>query len=213
MRTLTSEQVETLFEASTDDRFRPLWVTLVTTGLRLGEATGLQWSDIDLDGARLTVRRALQRQRGAGLVLVEPKTSRSRRTLHLSAVTVAALREQRHRQTLERLAADVWNDRGLVFSTTTGNPIDPPFVSLRLGRALRKAGLPRVRVHDLRHTFATLMLARGVHPKVVQEMLGHSTITLTLDTYSHTTPALHLEASRQMDTLFGGQVAALVAVT
>jgi integrase len=159
---------------------------------------------VDLGGGRIVVQRALQRQRGNGLVFVEPKSTHSRRTVYLSSVAIAALREPHRQQTAERLAAGpAWQDFGLVFATSTGTPIDPPWVSHQLGRAIARASVPRVRVHDLQHTAATLLLARGVHPKVVQEMLGHSTISITLDTYSHTTPALHAEAATHMDALFG----------
>src|SRR5262249_50312158 len=102
------------------------------------------------------------------------------------------------------LMGDEWRDNGLIFPDAHGRPIDPARISNALHRALERAGLPRVRVHDLRHTAATLLLARGVHPKVVQEMLGHSTISLTLDTYSHSTPTLHAEAASHMDGLFAG---------
>lgn len=203
MQTLTAEQVRQLFESTADDRLHALWVLLITTGLRLGEATALRWEDIDLNSNRLVVRRALQRQKGVGLVFVEPKTQRSRRTVHLAVGTVAALREHRRRQVEGRLAAGpLWEDQGLVFCNLTGGPLSPSQVDKEFHRAVDKAGLPRLRVHDLRHTAATLLLAKGVHPKVVQEMLGHSTITLTLDTYSHVLPALHAEAAAQMDALF-----------
>jgi integrase len=206
MRTLDAAQVQQLFESSRDGpgaRWHALWVLLATTGLRLGEATGLMWSDIDLGAGTLTVKRALQRQRGAGLVLVEPKTKRSRRTVHLASGTLETLREHRRRQAEARLAAgSLWQDRHLVFCTTWGSPLDPAHINKQFHRALAHAGLPLLRPHDLRHTAATLLLQRGVHPKVVQELLGHSTITLTLDTYSHVAPALHAEVANHMNALF-----------
>lgn len=138
-----------------------------------------------------------------GLVIVEPKTERSRRTIHLAAGTVEVLKEHRRRQIEERLAAGpLWEDQGLVFCNLTGKPLDPGTMSAVLHRALQKAELPAIRVHDLRHTAATLLLTQGVHPKVVQELLGHSTITLTLDTYSHVAPALHVEVATRMNALF-----------
>jgi integrase len=204
MKTLNEREVRQLFESSEEERFHALWVVLATTGIRLGEALGLKWDDADLSSGRLTVRRCLQRQRGKGLVFVEPKTSRSRRTIHLAPGAISALtRHKRVVQAQERLrAGEVWQEHGLVFATEIGRPLEGSHVNQRFHRALMGAGLPDLRVHDLRHTAATLLLTRGVHPKIVQEMLGHSTITLTLDTYSHVAPALHAEAALQMETLF-----------
>jgi integrase len=181
-----------------------LWVVLATTGLRLGEALGLTWEDVDFKQGKLAVRRALQRQRGIGLVLVEPKTAHSRRTVYLAPGSLEVLTDHRRVQAQERLmAGSSWNStHNLVFSTTDGRPIEGGRVSWAFHRALRVAGLPRIRIHDLRHTAATQLLERGVHPKVVQEMLGHSTITLTLDTYSHVVPGLHAEVAQHMQKLF-----------
>ena len=203
MQTLNEDEVRRLFEASVEDPMHALWVLLATTGLRLGEALGLKWDDLDSQGGRLAVRRALQRQRGAGLVFVEPKTGKSRRTVHLAAGTIRVLSEHRQRQRRARLRnGTTWQEGNLVFCTESGLPLEGGQVSWRFHKALEAAGLPRIRVHDLRLTAATLLLTRGVHPKVVQEMLGHSTITLTLDTYSHVAPALHAEAAAEMEALF-----------
>lgn len=205
MSTLTAEQLAVLFDATADHHLHALWVLLATTGLREGEALGLQWPDLDLDRNRLMVRRSLQRQTGVGMVLVEPKTSRSRRTVHMSRVAVEAMSRHRIRQRELRLAmGPEWQDGAdLVFRTKFGRPVTAKWVNDAFRRALTEAGLPRIRVHDLRHTAATLLLTKGVHPKVVQEMLGHSTVTLTLDTYSHVTPSLHQEAADQMDAMLG----------
>jgi integrase len=204
MKTLNEQEVRLLFESSEEDRFHALWVVLATTGIRLGEALGLKWDDVDLNSGRLTVRRCLQRQRGKGLVFVEPKTARSRRSIHLAPGTVSALtRHKRGVQAQERLrAGEVWQEHGLVFATEIGRPLEGGYVNERFHRAIAAAGVPDLRVHDLRHTAATLLLTRGVHPKIVQEMLGHSTISLTLDTYSHVAPGLHAVAATQMETLF-----------
>lgn len=165
---------------------------LGTAGLRIGEALGLRWSDIDLEEGRL-VRRALQRQRGRGLVFVEPKTARSRRLVYLSEVAVEALREQRAR-----------SNGGLVFVNRNGEPQESGSVTDALKVALDRAGLPRIRVHDLRHTTATVLLEAGAHPKLVQELLGHSTVALTLNIYSHLTAGLSGEAARTMDRVVRG---------
>jgi integrase len=148
------------------------------------------------------VRQALQRQRGKGLVFVQPKTARSRRTIVLSRLAIAALREHRDRQAFARRAAAAqWEERGLVFCDYFGAPLDPNYQTTTFKNALRDADLPQLRFHDLRHTAATLLLSQGVHVKLVSEMLGHSTITLTLDTYSHLIPAMHGDAAAAMDAV------------
>ena len=203
MHTISEQQVGRLFQASRGHRLRALWVLLATTGLRLGEARGLLWSDIDFAGGRLVVNRALQRQTGAGYVFVEPKTARSRRTVYLAPGTISVLIEHRRRQVEDQLAAGPeWNKTGLVFTTSVGRPVDGTWAIKWFHRALEGAGLPRIRIHDLRHTAATHLLRRGVHPKVVQELVGHSTISLTLDTYSHVAPALNAEVASHMQVLF-----------
>lgn len=211
MRPLTPTETQTLLRSTADDRLHPLWVLLVTTGLRIGEASGLHWADIDLANGTLAVRHSIQRQKGKGLVLSDLKTKRSRRTIHLAPSVLRALREHRKRQNEERLRrgpkwkeqlGPEWQDRDLVFCSRSGGPIEPATVWRAFHRALTRADLPLIRVHDLRHTAATYMLVLGVHPKVVQELLGHSTVTLTLDTYSHVLPALHKEAANLMERLF-----------
>jgi integrase len=178
-----------------------LWVVLGTTGLRVGEALGLGWVDLQLDDRRLFVRRGLQRRRGGGYDFVEPKTVASRRMVMLSQLAVEALHRHRARQRAEQESADRWCDSGLVFCRADGDPMDGSRVLIRLHRALAIAGLPTIRVHDLRHTDATILLTAGIHPKVVQEMLGHSTIGATLDIYSHVAPALHSAAAAHFDSV------------
>ena len=203
MKTLSEDEVKRLFAATEGQRLHALWVLLTTTGLRLGEAVGLKWEDIDFENERLFVRRALQRQRGRGLVFVEPKTARSRRTVYFPPGTSDALRSHRRLQAEERLQQGTyWQDNDLVFCRVDGRPLEATNLIPVLHRALKAAGLPQIRIHDLRHTAATLHLARGENPKVVQELLGHSTITLTMDTYSHVTPALHAAAAAKMQALF-----------
>jgi integrase len=203
LRVLNEDQLRHLIQGTQGERLHPLWVLLATTGLRLGEALGLKWDDLDPKSGRLTVQRALQRQRGAGLVFTEPKTGKSRRTVHLAPSTIRTLIEHRQRQIEERLSkGPAWWDFNLIFCTEEGRPFESGQVSWRFHKALTRIGLPQMRLHDLRHTAATQLLTRGVHPKVVQELLGHSTITLTLDTYSHVSPALHAQVAQQMESLF-----------
>lgn len=204
MRVLTQGQVGALLDATRDHPAHALYVLAVTTGMRQGELLGLRWEDVNLDAGKLAVRRALQRQNDAGLVFVEPKTTRARRTIVLSRRAVAALGQHRARQNERRLLAGLdWRDLGLVFCNATGGPLDPSWQRMGFYAALKDAGFPTIRFHDLRHTAATLLLGQGVHPKVVSEMLGHATITLTLDTYSHLVPVLHEQAAAAMDTLLG----------
>ena len=203
MKTLTREQVQILLDATSQDRLHGLWATLALLGLRVGEAVGLKWSDVELTAGRLTVRRTLQCQKGVGLVFAEPKSQRSRRTIPLRGPVLEALREHRRRQLAERLQLGPrWTDEDLVFCSTTGGRLDPGNVYESLQRRLKRASLPKVRVHDLRHTAATLLLEAGVGLKEVSDMLGHSTITLTANTYCHVTPAMREDAAEKMAALF-----------
>ncbi len=204
MKVLSREQTNVLLDTTRDHPAHAFYVLAVTTGMRQGELLGLRWKDVDLDGGKLGVSQALQRQNGQGLVFVEPKTARSRRTIMLSRRAVDALRHHRTRQLEQRLLIGPdWRDQGLVFVNATGGPVDPSWQRAVFYAALSDAGLPAIRFHDCRHTAATLLLTQGVHPKVVSEMLGHTTITLTLDTYSHLVPAMHEQAAAMMDTLLG----------
>jgi integrase len=204
MTALNPQELLRLFDHTRGERLQAMWVLLGTSGLRLGEALGLGWEDLDLVAGRLVVRRTLQRRRRAGLVFGTPKTPTSRRTVLLCGLAVQALRVHRSRQGQLRAAADNWCDSGLVFTNTTGGPLEPSFALHDLHRSLDRAGLPRIRVHDLRHTTASLLLVAEVHPKIVQDMLGHSTVLTTLDTYSHVMPTLQAEAIRRLDFLLAG---------
>ena len=206
MQTLTREQVQTLLSSSNGTRWQALWSLLVSTGLRLGEATALRWNDLDLRHGTVVIQRSVQRQREVGLVYVEPKTRSSRRTVLLPPGVVQALHGHKTLVLQQRLmAGSGWHEQDLVFPSLSGGPIDPARVNQALHTALHKAGLPLLRVHDLRHTAATPLLEAGTHPKVVQDLLGHSTVAMTLDLYSHVTPRIQQEATMRMqELLFGG---------
>ncbi len=205
MKVLTPEQVNAFLAATTDHPMHALYVLAITTGMRAGELLGLKWGDIDFEAGQLNVRRALQKQNEHGLVFVTPKSARSRRTIVLSQRAVEALRAHHDRQAfLRKQLGDEWQDQELVFPTLKGGPHDPGWQRQVFYAALDKAGVPHIRFHDMRHTAATLLLGRGVHPKVVSEMLGHSTIGLTLDTYSHLLPAMHQQAAAAMDAILAG---------
>ena len=173
------------------------------TGMRRGEALGLQWSDIDLEAGRLSIQRSLVPAAGE-VIVSEPKTAKGRRSIALDPGTVDILRRQARRQLDDQVAAGEAYSASdeYVFTDELGGPLDPDRVSKCFNTAVRKAMLPRIRLHDLRHTHATLALQAGVHPKVVQERLGHSTIAITLDIYSHVIPAMQEEAA----TLIAGLV-------
>jgi integrase len=208
VRALDADGVARLLAACAGDDLGPLITVAVLTGLRLGELLGLQWDDVDLERGELRVLRAVQRVRGRGLVVVPPKTAASRRLVPLPPQAVAALRTQRRQQAAARLAAGpAWAEGAWVFTSALGRPLDPSEVTRRFQRLLQAAGLPRLRFHDLRHTTATVLLGAGVHPKVVASLLGHSTIQVTLDTYSHVTPSLAQQAAEVLGTLVANKMA------
>jgi integrase len=171
-------------------------------GLRPGEALGLHWRDVDLEAAQLAVRVALHRVEGQ-LQVDELKTDRSRRVIPLPDIAVAAIRAHRARQLEERLVAgELWQERGLVFTNATGRPMAEEVVARAFKRALARAGLPDMRFYDLRHTCASLLLAQSVQMRVVMEILGHSQIAMTMNTYSHVTAQLERDAAKSLDALF-----------
>ena len=197
---LTPVQVKTLFEAAKGDRLESLYVLAVTTGLRQGELLGLKWDDVDMEAGTLQVRRTLTTAKG-GPVLSAPKTKASRRTVKLSKTALEALRSHLTRQLedIDRVGS-LWRENGLIFASEVGEPLDRREISTRRFKPLlERAGLPRVRFHDLRHTCATLLLSKNVNPKIVSEMLGHATIAITLDTYSHVLPTMQESAAKAME--------------
>ena len=164
---------------------------------------GLQWSSIDLESGRLTVRQSLQRIDGE-YALVPPKTAQSRRSIMLPAFAVAALRAHRDRQAFERTrAGERWEDRDLVFTSPTGHPLHGATVTRRFQKLLAEAGLERMRFHDLRHSCASLLLAQGVPLSSIMDVLGHSSITTTRNVYAHLGDELRSEAARAMDAAIG----------
>jgi integrase len=201
---LDANQAQRLIEHTREDRLGPLFAVAIYTGLRQGELLGLRWPDLDLEAGALAVRQAVQKVDGAWQ-FVEPKSERSRRTLPLPPQAVAALREQKARVREARaVAGSRWVEWGLVFPSTLGTPLDASNVTHRLQAALLDAGLPRQRFHDLRHCCATLLLSQGVPARVVQEVLGHSQVSLTLGTYSHVMPTMLQEAATAMNRALGG---------
>lgn len=196
MATLTAEQARTFLDAAAGERLEALYVLARTTGMRQGEMLALKWHDVDLDDSSLQVRANLQNLGGVYRI-VEPKTQSSRRRIALPTMTVEALREHRVRQERERSqASEGWEDNDLVFPNTVGRPLDGMnLMKYWFLPLLRRAGLPRIRFHDLRHTAATLLLAQGINVKVVSEMLGHADASITLRVYAHVMPHMQQQAA------------------
>jgi integrase len=211
MQVWSAAELATFLGQLQGDKLETAILLGATTGMRRGEVLGLRWSDVDLDAGRLAVRQTLSAPRNPDTgqhvpVFEQPKTKRSKRSVPLPAQTVAALQAHRKEQARERLLVGAgWQDHGLVFAEPDGQPIHPDRFRKRFEIRVRRSGLPPIRFHDLRHTYATLALQAGVHAKVVSEILGHASIGITLDTYSHAVPGLQEQAAETVAALvFGG---------
>lgn len=205
MKWLTAEQVRTLFDGLEDDPLRAIYVLAVATGMRQGEILGLRWQDIDWDAPAIRVMVKLVRA-PEGFVLEEPKTKKSRRRIVLPEIVVAELKAHRVREAERLLAIGIGlSDDRLVFTDKYGEPIYGAHLTERHFKPLlARLDLPTLRFHDLRHTAATLLLEQGVHVKVVSEMLGHASVNITLDRYSHVIPTIQEEAARKMNSVLTG---------
>jgi integrase len=196
MNAPTPEQMHAIMNAAASHRLYALFVLAVSTGMRQGELFGLAWDDFDLDAGTVFVQRSLEEIQGK-FRLKEPKSAAGRRRIELPAVAVQAMREHRKRMLAEGHIG------GPVFCDCDGGYLRKSnFIRREFHPLLAAAGLPHFRFHDLRHGHATMMLALGANPKVVQERLGHSQITLTLDTYSHVLPTVQREAADRIDAAF-----------
>lgn len=201
---LDPDQARAFVKAIEGTRFEALFAVTLALGLREGEILGLRWQDVDLERGTLTVRYQLQRIEKK-LTLTEPKTARSCRMLALPAIAVKALRAHQMRQERDRqFAGKRWQETGMVFTTSIGTMLDARNMLRDFYGITRKpdSGLQKLRFHDLRHSAATLLLMQGAHPRVVMDLLGHSSIALTMNTYSHVIPAMQREAANQMDAIF-----------
>lgn len=204
IRSFTPDEARTFLKTIKGDRLEALFSVALSLGLRQGEALGLRWQDVDFEARTLRVIYALQRIEGR-LQLVEPKTERSRRVLPLPETVHSALRSHRSRQLEERLAlGSCWKETGLVFTSTIGTPLEPRNVVRKFHALLKKAGLPHSRFHDLRHSCASLLLAQGVPARTVMDVLGHSQISLTMNTYAHVMPAMKQDAMDLMESILAG---------
>jgi integrase len=201
MRTWNAHELRAFLDHVADDRLFAAWLLLATTGMRRGEALGLHWRDVSLDRARLSVRQALVLV-GNEPALQEPKTAKGRRSIPLPPETVAALKAHRVAQAQEQLALGPdYATSDLVFRRIDGKWVHPTALSRRFEALVRQTSLPEIRLHDLRHTFATLALQEGVAVKVVSEMLGHASVTITYDTYSHVIPGMAEDATSKVAAL------------
>lgn len=202
MRSLDPAQAQRFLAAAKGDRYEALFALLLTAGLRPGEVRALRWADVT-DGV-VRVTRAVSSAKGPAEI-GPTKTGRNR-AIPLTTVTREALKAHRARQAAERLrAGGEYRDADLIFATEAGGPVEHNnLVNRHYRKILQRAGLPALRLYDLRHTCATLLLTQGTHAKVVQERLGHSTVALTLDVYSHVSPTMQAEATAAMERVLGG---------
>ena len=197
----TGEQLAAFLEYVEGDRLAALWRILCSTGCRRGEAVGMRWEDVDLRDGRWSVRRALVTVNGARS-WSEPKTAAGRRTIALDDDDIAALKAHRRRQLDERdLAGEIYRDEGLVFCHEDGQPLHPNVVTRWFYDAVERAGLPRIRLHDVRHSVVTAMLRDGVPVKVVSERAGHSSTSFTMDVYATVLPDMQRDAARRMGAI------------
>jgi len=191
MTALDSTQAQKLLEATAQSPYGAIFFLALYAGLRRSEILGLRWCDVDIPNKTISVNQTLHRLIGKGLVIGEPKTSHSRRAVKLppDAVALLAGLRAKRRDQLEVLGIG-WRESDFVFCDAHDRPMAPDTVSHNFSKIMKRLGFSRVRFHDLRHTHATLMLKQGVHPKIVSERLGHATVNITLDTYSHVLPGM-----------------------
>ena len=207
MKILQQPDIEVVLAESQKTQYYALFFTALMTGMRRSELLGLRWSDVNLTLAELSVNRAMHRLQKHEVIYRTPKSEKSRRVIALSPATCKVLRDHWESQTaLRKRFSMLVRDSDLVFSELDGRPYIPHTVSQAWRRIVRRLGLKGVRFHDLRHTCASMLLQQGVHPKIVQERLGHSSISITLDLYSHVVPGLQHAAADKMDAIFNKSV-------
>jgi integrase len=188
-------------EVAQESPYYVLFFTALSTGMRLGELLGLRWRDVDFDSGSLSVVQALYKRCDV-CEMREPKSSHSRRQIAMPLSLTEILEQHKTMQEAQRILLRKPLTRDdLVFAYPDGKPLDPGVVSHSFSKALKKAGLPHIRFHDLRHSHATLLLKANVHPKIVSERLGHANIGITLDTYSHVLPNLQEKAAKVFDEI------------
>ena len=203
IKTWDAAETAMFLELSDHSDLAALWRLALLCGMRRGELLGQRWEDIDLQHATLSVRRTLTRGKQGSWEVGQPKTKSSRRSIALPESCVVALKKHRANQHAERLRlGSIWENNDFVFTNRVGGPLHANSVVNEFKRLIRKSGVQDIRFHDMRHTCATLLLAEGVHPKIVQERLGHSDISMTLNRYSHVMPTMQRQAADTLDSLF-----------
>ena len=202
MKTMTEDDIHAFLEAARSTPYHTLFYLALFTGMRRSELLALRWSDMDLLMCQASVNRTLHRLNNGEIIFRETKTAKSRRMVALSPRTCLVLQEYRQKQEQDRLlAGNPLQESDLVFSQLDGKPLLPDSVTHAFMVLARRTGLKGIHLHSARHTHATLMLKQGIHPRVVQERLGHASIAITLDVYSHVTPGLQEAAARRFDDL------------
>jgi integrase len=197
---LTQDQARSLLQAATGHWLEGLLTLALATGMRQGELLALHWHDIDFERGIVQVRRSLSYVQKRGISEEEPKTAHSRRSIQLAAFAIDALKRHRTAQIKARWQEDTkWQEKGLVFCNHWGGYLWRVNVHAAFKRLLERATLPAIRFHDLRHTAAVALIMKGVHAKVIQEILGHSSITVTMDIYGHVFPSMQRDAMTYMD--------------
>lgn len=202
MRVWNKEELTEFLRSTEQSRYHIAYVILSATGMRLGEALGLKWSDIDFQRSKIKVQRALA-YTGKGYEIQRPKTKSGVRNIDVPPNVLKQLLVHKEKQAVEQSKAqELWEANDWVVASVLGRPIQQHNIRMQFHKSVQRAGLPRIRMHDLRHTHATLLLEKGVHPKSVQERLGHSDVSLTLNTYSHVSPSLQEAAAMLINDLF-----------
>ena len=207
MKTMSESDIHIFLELSRPTPYYTLFYTILFTGMRRSELLALQWSDVDLLLCQVSVNRSMEYRHNATpeerITFKQPKTAKSRRQIALSPSNCIVLREHRESQEKQRLSLNlpVLTDSDLVFSHYDGSPLLPNSVTHAWIKLVRRCGLKGVRLHDARHTMATIMLKQGKHPKIVSERLGHASIAITLDLYSHVIPGLQQAAANKFDDI------------
>jgi len=197
---MSEGEIQTFLEAARQTAYFHLYNTILFTGLRRSEVLALRWSDVDLLLSQISVSRSIHQLRDGSYIFRQPKSAKGRRTVALSPSATQVLQEHREKTTIERLLnSSPLKDSDLVFSKNDGSPIRPDTITRAWSDLARKCGISASRLHDARHSHASIMLKMGVHPRIVQERLGHSTIAITLDTYSHIAPGLQEAAAKRFD--------------
>jgi len=206
MQTWDEDDVARFLEGAKDTPYYALFYAALFTGMRRSEFLALHWSDIDFIFSQVYVNRSLHQLKDGTYVFTQPKSAKSRRAIALSPSAILTLKEHREKQALERAMLGIpRKDDDLVFSTPEGQPLRPNTISRAWAMLAARTGIKVIRLHDARHTHASLMLKQGIHPKVVQERLGHSSVQVTLDLYSHVVPGIQEAAAARFDEAFNSR--------